>query len=389
MKITKMNVRWLYRIIILNKGYFIDIFFFIIINNNYISRWLINTMKILLSLAMIFGLLSSSFLTYSFNSSSVYGDGLFMEHLSASFGDRSANLLIRMSPPVVTTETIQQLSERPEIQFRLYENQSDQNFKEVTYYITINKDNKTLLSDWFFNNNGNLSIQMQPRNQNDISIYGDIDPILNAYTSRDNNPVVAAGPIFLEGGLYHFVVRIVTVDFSRTILPDDQQPVFEAWLSVGTATDVNLNINGESLPIKVLSYYDEVGNVTYNQSSNSVNFTMPFIYDMERLNDPTNTVFIHQEVEVPKPSPLAAQGGYLGYVNGKDVTNVLMTDGNNQTKDVVHFMLAKPMIQQISNDYLNSNNNTTDGFMTFSLIPSANGSMSMGGDMDHSMMMMQ
>ncbi len=346
-------------------------------------------MKILFSLAMIFGLLSSSFLTYSFNSSNVYGDGLFMEHLSASFGDRSANLLIKMSPPVVTTETIQQQSERPEIQFRLYENQSDQNFKEVTYYITIEKDNKTLLSDWFFNPNGNLSIQMQPRNQNDISIYGDIDPILNAYTSRDNNPVVAAGPRFLEGGLYHFNVRIVTVDFSRTILPDDQQPIFDAWLSVGTATDVNLNINGESLPIKVLSYYDEVGNVTFNQPSNSVNFTMPFTYDIERLNDPTNTVFIHQEVEVPKPSPLAAQGGYLGYVNGKDVTNVLMTDGNNQTKDVVHFMLAKPVIQQIANDYLNSNHNTTDGFMTFSLIPSTNGSMSMGGDVDHSMMMMQ
>ncbi len=238
-------------------------------------------MKILFSLAMIFGLLSSSFLTYSFNSSNVYGDGLFMEHLSASFGDRSANLLIKMSPPVVTTETIQQQSERPEIQFRLYENQSDQNFKEVTYYITIEKDNKTLLSDWFFNNNGNLSIQMQSRNQNDISIYGDIDPILNAYTSRDNNPVVAAGPIFLEGGLYHFNVRIVTVDFSRTILPDDQQPIFDAWLSVGTATDVNLNINGESLPIKVLSYYDEVGNVTYNQPSNSVNFTMPFAHISE------------------------------------------------------------------------------------------------------------
>jgi hypothetical protein len=386
MKITKMNVR-LYRIIMLNKGYFIDLFFFIIINNNYIGRWQINTMKILFSLVMIFGLLSSSFLIYPFSSSNVYGDGLFMEHLSASFGDRSANLLIKMSPPVVTTETIQQQSERPEIQFRLYENQSDQNFKEVTYYITIEKDNKTLLSDWFFNPNGNLTLQMQPRNQNQITIYGDLDPIMNAYTTRGEDPVVASGPIFLEGGLYHFIVRIVTVDFSRTILPDDQQPIFDAWLSVGTATDVNLNINGESLPIKVLSYYDEVGNVTYNQPSNSVNFTMPFTYDIKRLNDPTNNVFIHQEVEVPKPSPLAAQGGYLGYVNGKDVTNVLMTDGNNQTKDVVHFMLAKPMIQQIANDYLNSNNNTTDGFMTFSLIPSENGSMPMGGAMNHSMMM--
>jgi hypothetical protein len=111
----------------------------------------------------------------------VYGDGLFMEHLSASFRDRSANLLIELSPPVVTTETIQDQAQAPEIQFRLYENQSDQNFKEVTYYITIEKDGKTLLSDWFFNPDGNLTLQMQPRNQNQTAMYEDLDPIMNAY----------------------------------------------------------------------------------------------------------------------------------------------------------------------------------------------------------------
>ena len=183
-------------------------------------------MKFAFSLIIIFSLLSSPLLTFSLVSKSVYGDGLFMEELAASFGDRSANLLIKMSPPVVTTETIQEQAQKPEIQFRLYENQSDQNFKEVTYFITIEKDGKTLLSDWFFNPNGNLTIQMQPRNQSHISIYGELDPIMNAYTTRGNDPVVAAGPIFLEGGLYHFIVRIVTVDFSRTILPDDQQPGF-------------------------------------------------------------------------------------------------------------------------------------------------------------------
>jgi hypothetical protein len=81
-----------------------------------------------------FGLITTGHLLEMDNA---YGDGLFMEHLSASFGDRSANLLIRMSPPVVTTETIQDQAQKPEIQFRLYENQSDQNFKEVTYFITI------------------------------------------------------------------------------------------------------------------------------------------------------------------------------------------------------------------------------------------------------------
>jgi hypothetical protein len=37
-----------------------------------------------------------------------FGDGLFMEELSASFGDRKADLIIKMTPPVVTTEMLQQ-----------------------------------------------------------------------------------------------------------------------------------------------------------------------------------------------------------------------------------------------------------------------------------------
>ena len=348
-------------------------------------------MKFLLSIILIFCLMSSPLLTFFVFSKNVYGDGLFMEELTASFGDRTADLLIKMNPPTVTTETIQDQAQKPTVQFKLLDSKTNQTFKEVTYFITIEKDGKTLLSDWFFNSGGDLLIQMQPRNQSQISVYGEIDPILEAYSSREGSPVVAAGPIFLDGGLYHFIVRIVTVDFSRTILPDDQQPVFDGWLSIGAAKNANLTVDGKTLPMKVLSYYDEIGNITYNQASNSINFTMPFTYDPKRLDDPKNTVFIHQEIEVPKPSVLSSDGAYQGYTNGKDVTNVLMVDGNNQTKDIIHFMLAKPMVQQISDEYLkNINKTSADGLMTFSLIPSKNGSMAMGGGgaMNHTMPMM-
>jgi hypothetical protein len=345
--------------------------------------------KFLLSIILFFILISSPLLTFFVFSKSVYGDGLFMEELTASFGDRNADLLIKMNPPAVTTETIQDQAQQPTVQFQLLDSKTNQSFKEVTYFITIEKDGKPLLSDWFFNPNGNLTIEMHPRNQNQISVYGELDPILEAYSSREGSPVVAAGPIFLDGGLYHFIVRIVTVDYSRTILPDDQQPVFDGWLSIGAAKNANLTVDGKTIPTKVLSYYDEIGNITYNQPSNSINFTMPFNYDPKRLDDPKNTVFIHQEVEVPKPTVLSADGAYQGYTNGKDVTNVLMVDGNNQTKDTIHFMLDKPIVQQISNEYLNKTNQTSaEGLMTFSLVPSKNGSMAMGGAMNHTMPMM-
>src|SRR5688572_19927284 len=64
-----------------------------------------------------------------------YADGLFMEELSASFGNRKADLIIKMTPPVVTAETIQQQDQKPVIQFKLYDPATKEGFKHVTYYI--------------------------------------------------------------------------------------------------------------------------------------------------------------------------------------------------------------------------------------------------------------
>src|SRR5215213_8320097 len=166
-----------------------------------------------------------------------FGDGLFMEQLSASFGNRKADLLIKMTPPVVTTETLQTQSQKPIIQFKLFDSNTKEGIKHVTYFITIEKNGKVLLSDWFHDHKGDLKLEMQPRNTPVISVYGEQDPILQAYTGTADSPVVAQGPIFLEGGLYHFIVRIVTVDFDRAILPDDKQPVFDSWLSIGNTEE--------------------------------------------------------------------------------------------------------------------------------------------------------
>ena len=151
-------------------------------------------------------------------------DGLFLEELSGSFGGRMADLIIKMMPPVVTTETLQNQSQKPIIQFKLYDPSTKEGFKHVTYYITIDKDGKKLLSDWFHDDKGDLKIEMKPSNAEKITVYGEPDPILQAFTGRENNPVVATGPIFSEGGLYHFIVRIATIDYARAFLPDDEQP---------------------------------------------------------------------------------------------------------------------------------------------------------------------
>src|ERR671924_2369781 len=111
-----------------------------------------------------------------------YADGLFMEELSASFGERKADLIIKMMPPVVTTETLKNPNQKPIIQFKLYDPSTKEGYKHVTYYITIEKDGKKLLSDWFHDHKGDLKIEMKPQTDKEqITVYGEPDPILQAF----------------------------------------------------------------------------------------------------------------------------------------------------------------------------------------------------------------
>ena len=109
-----------------------------------IKNPLFDNYNIVLTTAFIFLLVSLILSSTVLHPGTVFGDGLFMEELSASFGDRKADLIIKMTPPVVTTETLNQ-DQKPVIQFKLYDPATKEGFKHITYFITIEKDGKKLL----------------------------------------------------------------------------------------------------------------------------------------------------------------------------------------------------------------------------------------------------
>src|ERR671914_688671 len=310
-----------------------------------------------------------------------FGDGLFMEELSASFGDRKADLIIKMTPPVVTNETLKNQNQEPVIQFKLYDPSTNEGYKHVTYYITIEKYGKKLLSDWFHDHKGDLKIEMKPSNAEQIAVYGEPDPILQAFTGTENSPVVATGPIFSEGGLYHFIVRITTIDYDRSFIPDDKQPVYDGWLSVGSTLNQQVSLSdGKEIPIQIISYYDDIKDFNFDPSKKQIQFTMPYNWNITRLED-QKQIMVHQEVLIPKGNSLASLS-YTGTINGTDVTKNLMVDPSNSTKNVVHFMLPKPAIIQIAEEVNNNGQAAaSDGLMEFSLTPSTNATSSSMHDM--------
>ncbi len=88
-----------------------------------------------------------------FCKNSAFGDGLTQEQLTSSLGNRKADLLIKMSPTVVTTETLER-GQKPTIEFRLFDSNTNQSFSHVTYYIIVEKDGKKLFYDLFHDHDG-------------------------------------------------------------------------------------------------------------------------------------------------------------------------------------------------------------------------------------------
>jgi hypothetical protein len=345
-------------------------------NNQYEKGKRIRIIPIAMGVSILLLLLVSLIPSSILYPKTAFGDGLFMEELSASFGDRKADLIIKMTPPVVTTETLKNQNQEPVIQFKLYDPSTNEGYKHVTYFITIEKDGKKLLSDWFHDHKGDLKIEMKPSNAEQIAVYGEPDPILQAYTGTENSPVVATGPIFSEGGLYHFIVRITTIDYDRSFIPDDKQPIYDGWLSVGSTINQQVSLSdGEQIPIQIISYYDDVKDFNFDPNKKQIQFTMPFDWNATRLED-QKQIMVHQEVSIPKGNSLASQS-YTGNINGVDVTKNLMVDPSNSTKNVVHFMLPKPAVIQIAKEVNNDRQiGASNGLMEFSLVPSTNATSS-------------
>ena len=128
---------------------------------------------------------------------------------------------------------------------------------------------------------------------------------------------------------------------------------------------------------------------------NELKFSMPFDWNLDRLKKVN--LYVHEELSLPKPSPLAANG-YQGTINNIYLKpNSLLVDRTNSSKDVVHIMLTKPVVldlaQKVTDNSnmssINENNQNMTNEMTFTLSPSKNavnpGSMIGSNSMNMSM----
>lgn len=295
-----------------------------------------------------------------------FGDGLTSETFTATLGNRNAEMLVEVNPPILTDET----RDEAYMLFRLYDANTNETIPYTTFFISVEKgigeDAETIMPPTLFHTeSGLLRLKVQPA-QGELQIFGTQEQFLNAWVADPGGTVNIQGPLFLEGGLYYLRVEIFGVDNIRNIFTDENIPKFDSWLSVGDVFTQTVDYQGQSYDTTVISYYDRVRNFSFDGSNQQFTWSMPFDWNVSRIDD-TN-IFIHEEVKIPKS--LAGIGdttSFAATVNGNPISGrMLAVDPySSQHELTLHYLINKNDIISMASEIPED-----DSDMIFTLAPS-------------------
>ncbi|HSB56425.1 MAG TPA: hypothetical protein VLD38_01255 [Nitrosopumilaceae archaeon] len=283
-----------------------------------------------------------------------YADGLASETLPPVIvGGRSITLTIG-STPASTTDP----SAGTEIGITLNENENP--ISDVTFAIESMKGDKVLFSHTFKSDNGGVLLLMSPQKSGDVSIDDNYGGGLSGLFGQNTGNAVIKGPIFDSGGLYKFKIDILTMDSYENKL---SQPIgFKAAISIPEITTHQIHDNDYgNQTIGLVAYYDQINNFNYNAGTKFLNFSMPFDWSEENIDQVS---VVHQEIRIPRTFGDFLVTKYEAYVNNVPLPDETITiDDYSSDNRTIHIFLSKKELQEIEQE-------NPETIMNFSLHPS-------------------
>ena len=281
-----------------------------------------------------------------------WGDGFAMENLPpATVGNRQVQLFIKLNPTILFPNS----GVEPTVFFRWFDANTNQTLTHISFFLTITKHNQLLFRELLHTHTGILNINVMPTNGPTWQVYADHEPILNGWVpDNDDDPIDIQGPIFNEGGLYHFNIQMFSIDYDNNIFDttDNPQavPNFDAYLSVGDVSSHDLTYNGNTYNSTVISYYDKINNdFNFDPSKLQLSYSMPFDWNMTRLaNQP---VFVHEEIHIPKSfKEFTNTPTYSATMNGYQITGrrLIVDPYTSGSTVIAHILLNKIDITQMA-----------------------------------------
>ena len=108
----------------------------------------------------------------------------------------------------------------------IHDKTNNEIIQNVTYFLSISKDNENLLKDYFFAEDGILIITIEPNNELPTRVIGEkqydnnayvmpgskYDPATSGESLTSTTPIRITGPIFDTEGIYNFDIELRTID---------------------------------------------------------------------------------------------------------------------------------------------------------------------------------
>jgi hypothetical protein len=323
-----------------------------------LSNAYVSIFTALFFIALLFS--TTLFVSEYFLSQKAYADGLTQENLPpATVGNRKASLFVKVSPPILTTDT----KGNTYLQMRLFDANTNETIQHVTYDITVTKGTaqaapgtKPILRDFFHAHNGLLTLKIEPINTTggQVTINGERDPFQNAWVADPGGSINLRGPVLNAGGLYHIHIEIFGIDNDRNLFIPDQAPKFDSYLSVGDVFRNNIAdpSNGQKYNTTLISYYDRVHNFKFDPNTKNITWQMPFDWNLSRIQK--QNIFVHEELRLPKSWKNFVGSGFAGSFNA--TVNGIPITGRSLAIDpfsypnalVLHYLINKDDIIKIA-----------------------------------------
>ncbi|MGY5146932.1 MAG: PEFG-CTERM sorting domain-containing protein [Candidatus Nitrosopumilus sp. bin_7KS] len=285
---------------------------------------------------VIFGLISCLL----FPASSVYGHGFGLDTIS-SIDIQGKKLSISVEMPL-TFENDQE-----QITITATEDVTKENAKNVTFLIGLFHENEMIFRNYFFAEDGVLQIQVEPTQENEITIHGEQDSLLGAWHGTESEPLKITGPLFDSSGLYNFEIEIRTIDEPTNII---ESGIYNADLSViETVSFTQKDSENNDVDFRSKSYFDTISNFKYDYEANQVTFEMPFDWSEKQMS---HVNVVHVETHFPKYFDEFLAPSYSGYVNGIELfkSSVSVDDYTEDDERIIHFVLLQDHLRYLKNE---------------------------------------
>ena len=291
------------------------------------------SIKKVLIFSMIFCLL--------FPASSVYGHGLGIDTIS-SISIQEKQISVSIEIPMYFENP------QEKITITATDNETDETAKNVTYLIGIFYNDEMILRNYFFTENGVLPIIVTPTDDGDITINGEQDSLLGAWSGTESNPVEITGPLFNSGGLYTFEIEVRTIDEPTNVI--ENSGVYEADLTIVESVSFpQKDQNNVDVEFSTKSYFDSISNFNYDSNVKEVTFEMPFDWNETKMS---HVSVVHVETHFPKDFAEFLSPSYVGYVNGIKLfkSSVTVDDYTYDNDRTVHFVLLQDHLRYLKNE---------------------------------------